>query len=156
MIREKLLQRHSIYSVFTLISYLLTLLFSRLTVFLIELDKSRNDFSLPLIGYNIVNGYHIHHFVYGILILVAVAFVAIFIKVAKHTLPLYLFFGLALGLLFDEFGIWLKLDPKYDQAISVTAATTVGFILLVIVLASFKFPNQFDEFHKAKVIKRLK
>jgi hypothetical protein len=135
------LKKHSQFSIYSLVAYILTLLFSRLTVFLIE-----QDFDIPFLGYNIVRGYHIHHFTYGIIILVIVAFVSIFIKISKYAICLYLLFGISLGLIFDEFGIWIKLDPSYNQPISIIASTVVALALASVVLIGLKFPTHFDEY----------
>jgi hypothetical protein len=56
MTNPNILKKNSHLASLTLTSYLLTLAFSRLTVFLIE-----KDFDIPFLEYNIVKGYHIHH-----------------------------------------------------------------------------------------------
>ena len=127
--------------IFTLTTYTLTLLLSRLTVFLIE-----QDVDIPFLGYNIVSGYHIHHYTYGILILSFVAYAAMFLEVKKHSNKMYFLLGLALGLIFDEFGIWLKLDPTYNQSVSYIASTVVGLVLVITILIENKFTSYFGEY----------
>lgn len=144
----KYLQKNSHLAWLSFISYTLTLAFSRLIVFLIE-----QDLDIPFLQYNIVKGYHIHHFTYGILILITVAFISIFLRVAKRSYWLYIFFGIALGLIFDEFGIWLKLDPQYNQLISYIAASIVGLILFLIALASKRFPSSFKQYYNDNILK---
>jgi hypothetical protein len=136
------LNRRSVYGIYTIITYIFTLMLSRLTVFLIELDVN-----IPFLGYNVVNGYHIHHFSYGIMILVVLAFYSLFFRM-NRVRDVYLVFGLALGLIFDEFGIWLKLDPEYNQNVSYIAMSIVFLILSMIVLLGLKYPIQFG--HKEK------
>jgi hypothetical protein len=136
------LNKRSVYGIYTIITYLFTLMLSRLTVFLIE-----SDVNIPFLGYNVVNGYHIHHFSYGIMILVVLAFYSLFFRM-NRVRDVYLVFGLALGLIFDEFGIWLKLDPEYNQNVSYIAMSIVFLILSMIVLLGLKYPIQFG--HKEK------
>jgi hypothetical protein len=127
--------------IFTLITYILTLLLSRLTVYLIE-----RDVDFPFLGYNIVKGYHIHHFTYGILLLIGISFSTLFLNVVKFNRALYFLFGLALGLVFDEFGIWLKLDPTYNQTISYIASGLVAIFLILILFLETWLPKIFREY----------
>jgi hypothetical protein len=136
------LNKRSVYGIYTIITYIFTLLLSRLTVFLIEADVN-----IPFLGYNVVNGYHIHHFSYGIMILVVLAFYSLFFRM-NRVRDVYLIFGLALGLIFDEFGIWLKLDPEYNQNVSYIAMSIVFLILSMIVLLGVKYPVQFGHQEK--------
>jgi hypothetical protein len=126
---------------FTIVTYILTILLSRLTVFLIE-----KDIDIPFLGYNIVKGYHIHHFTYGILLLVLISFATLFLNASRLNNALYFLYGLALGLLFDEFGIWLKLDPTYDQSISYTASVFVAGVMFGALVLESKFPHLFEEY----------
>jgi hypothetical protein len=135
------LNKRSYLSVFSLVSYCLTLLFSRLTVYLIE-----QGIDFPFLGYNTFAGFHIHHFTYGIILLTIVAFIGLFLKVQKYIFIIYILFGIAMGLIFDEFGIWLKLDPEYNQSISIIAASVVGLALLVVVIISIKYPKHFEDY----------
>jgi hypothetical protein len=135
------LNKRSYLAVFSLVAYTLTLLFSRIIVYIIE-----EEINIPFVGYNEILGFHIHHFVYGIILLVIVAFIGLFLKVKKYIFTIYTLFGIALGLIFDEFGIWLKLDDEYHQEISTIAASIVGFALLVIVIISLKYPKHFEDY----------
>jgi hypothetical protein len=127
--------------IFTLTTYILTILLSRLTVFLIE-----RDIDFPFLGYNIIKGYHIHHFTYGIMLLVIISFTTLFLNATRINRSLYFLYGLALGLVFDEFGIWLKLDPTYNQTISYIASGAVAIFLIVMLFLESFFPNIFEEY----------
>jgi hypothetical protein len=135
------LNKRSYLSVFSLVAYAITLLFSRIVVYIIE-----EEVGVPFLGYNEITGYHIHHFAYGIILLAIVAFVGLFLKVKKYIFILYTLFGIALGLIFDEFGIWLKLDDEYHQDISIIAVSVVGIALLIIVIISLKYPKHFEDY----------
>ena len=128
-------------SVFSLVAYVVTLLFSRIVVYIIE-----EEINIPFLGYNTITGFHIHHFAYGIILVTVVAFIGLFLKVKKYIFVIYSLFGIALGLIFDEFGIWIKLDDEYHQEVSVIAASVVGFALLVIVIISLKYPKHFEDY----------
>jgi hypothetical protein len=127
-------------SLYSLLSYILTLFFSRVTVYLIE-----QDFDLPFLGYNIFKGYHIHHFAYGILLLILTAFASLFTRIPKTIALPYISLGVSLGLIFDEFGIWLKLDPEYNKSISIFASTYIGAFLIGIFLIGLRFPQVISE-----------
>jgi uncharacterized membrane protein len=135
------LNKRSYLSIFSLVAYAFTLLFSRIIVYLIE-----EEINVPFLGYNEITGYHIHHFAYGIILLAIVAFIGLFLKVQKYIFIIYTLFGVALGLIFDEFGIWIKLDDEYHQEVSTIAASVVGFALLVIVIISLKYPKHFEDY----------
>lgn len=113
-------------SIAILISFLLTFALSRVTVFLIE-----NNVHFPFLGYDIIDGYHIHHFTYGILIMVTVGFMALFFPDRRKRTWLFALYGIGMGLIFDEFGIWLKLDPSYHQEVSLIAVLVITIILLI-------------------------
>jgi hypothetical protein len=74
------------------------------------------------------DGVHIHHFNEGIFLLVIVAGLAIFSSRKDCTLKwMALLYGVALALIFDEFGMWLHLDIIYWQKISVN----IVFLILI-------------------------
>jgi hypothetical protein len=51
---------------------------------------------------------HIHHYVYGIFILVAAGYLALIFKGDGATPWIASMYGLGVGLTFDEFGMWLN------------------------------------------------
>lgn len=55
---------------------------------------------------------HIHHFTYGIFILGAVSFLALLFNGPKAKFLISLLFGFGLGLAFDEFAMWLRLEDN--------------------------------------------
>lgn len=60
----------------------------------------------------VVNGIHIHHFTFGILILLISGYVGLFIKSEKSKYILALAYGTGVAFLLDEFYVWLKLDSS--------------------------------------------
>ena len=113
-------------SIVILISFILTFIIARIIVFLID-----HQVDPDLLGYNIVNGRHIHHFTYGIVILVVTGFISLFIGNRGTRAWLFALYGIGLGLLIDEFGIWLNLDPNYHQTVSIIAVLIVTTFLMI-------------------------
>jgi len=60
----------------------------------------------------IIKGVHIHHFIIGFLLLLISIIIYRFTNGRKRFIPL-LFFGIGLGLVFDEFLFWSKLQFDY-------------------------------------------
>lgn len=78
-------------------------------------------------------GIHVHHFAYGFFVLAASGYLALIFSGPRAKYLIALLHGFGLGLSFDEFGIWLKLndtDParwNYDGFLIV-----VGLVLVII------------------------
>lgn len=121
-------------SIAILVSFLATFALSRLTVWLIDAN-----IGTPVLGYNVVDQFHIHHFAYGIIILAITGFVALFIPDRRKRTLLFVAYGVGLGLIFDEFGIWLKLDPSYNQFISIIAVFVISMMLLISALIEHEY-----------------
>ena len=56
---------------------------------------------------------HIHHYVYGIFILVIAGYLAMIFKGPRATSWIALLYGLGVGLTFDEFGMWF--NPPFQR-----------------------------------------
>ncbi len=90
-------------------SFLITFVLSRLTVYLV-LGRLLPNLFLT------VRGVHIHHFTYGVVILVLVGFYLILKRPKPNSQPFLwaiLLYGAGLGLTFDEFGMWVRLKDDY-------------------------------------------
>ena len=77
-------------------------------------------------------GLHIHHFVWGILILLIVGFLGITISSARLHAWLAPAFGIGAALVIDEFGLWLNLRDVYwlrEGRISIDAAILIAALL---------------------------
>ncbi|TMB72425.1 MAG: hypothetical protein E6J51_00235 [Chloroflexi bacterium] len=77
-------------------------------------------------------GLHIHHFVWGILILLIVGFLGITINSARLHAWLAPAFGIGAALVIDEFGLWLNLRDVYwlrEGRISIDAAILIAALL---------------------------
>jgi ABC-type uncharacterized transport system fused permease/ATPase subunit len=117
------LARHALFS------FILTFVISRAMVFLIMSHKIPNL-------YFFLQGTHIHHLNYGIFLLSAVAGYAIFGRPVGRAADITaLVYGFAMGLTFDEFGMWLHLGGSYWQRVSVDAVIIVAALIGLVAFA---------------------
>lgn len=78
-----------------------------------------------------IRGEHIHHFAYGIILLSLIGFISISYPLSRSgRLRLSLFYGLSLGLAFDEFAMWLYLDDVYKSRVTYDAVLVIALIML--------------------------
>jgi hypothetical protein len=88
------------------------------------------------------SGTHVHHLVWGILLLLSMGYVGIATDIGTPWLELVaIAFGIGMGLTLDEFALWLNLQDVYwqekgRQSIDAVVVTTV---LLVIALLGLQF-----------------
>jgi hypothetical protein len=87
-------------------------------------------------------GTHVHHLVWGILLLLSMGYIGIATDIGTPWLELVaVAFGIGMGLTMDEFALWLNLQDVYwqekgRQSIDAVVVTTV---LLVIALLGLQF-----------------
>ena len=106
-----------------LFGFIMTFIISRTCVFLIMSGRMPNF-------YFFLHGTHVHHLNYGIFLLSAICGYSILARPdgreAEITALLY---GLAMGLTFDEFGMWLHLGGSYWQRASIDAVIVVAAVI---------------------------
>jgi len=115
----------------TFIAFETSIIVSRLIV--LDVEKGKAIFS-----YLYIKGYHIHHFYYGILLLIVsnwltlIRYKKLYRRVSKVLASIM--FGGGLGLIIDEFGLLLTMEfgikGNYWAPQSYYAIGTVSFILL--------------------------
>ncbi len=121
----------------TLLGFILTFLIARICVFLIMAGIMHNF-------YFFLGSTHVHHLNYGIFLLSAVAGYSVFRRPIGRAADLTaLLYGVAMGLTFDEFGMWLHLGGSYWQRASVDAV-----IVLAAVFALIGFATSIKRFEK--------
>jgi hypothetical protein len=112
-----------------LFGFIVTFVLARVFVFLIMAGTMPNM-------YFFMRGTHVHHLNYGIFLLAAVCGYSVFRRpigrAAEITAMLY---GVAMGLTFDEFGMWLHLGGSYWQRASVDAVIVVSALFGLISFA---------------------
>ena len=112
-----------------LLSFVLTFIASRTMVFLVMSQRLPNM-------YFFLRGTHVHHLNYGIFLLAAVAAYLLFARPAGPTARIAaLAYGIAMGLTFDEFGMWLHLGGSYWQRASVDAVIVVSALFGLVAFA---------------------
>jgi hypothetical protein len=114
----------------SLFGFLMAFILARVFVFLI---MSR---AIPNL-YFFMGGTHVHHLNYGIFLLSAVSGYSVFRRpVGRSAEVTALLYGVAMGLTFDEFGMWLNLGGSYWQRASVDAVIVVSAVLALVGFAS--------------------
>lgn len=80
---------------------------------------------------------HIHHLVWGILLLLITGYLGIALDPAGWQTPLALLFGVGAALTLDEFALWLRLEDVYwakEGRRSVDAVIVTAILLALFVL----------------------
>ena len=106
-----------------LFAFLLTFVAARALVLLIMSGRVPNM-------YVFLRGTHVHHLNYGIFLLAGVgAYLLLRRPAGREARIAARAYGVALGLTFDEFGMWLHLGGSYWQRASVDAVLVVAALL---------------------------
>ena len=114
---------------YALFSFIVTFVLSRICVFLIMSDEMPNL-------YFFMHGTHVHHLNYGIFLMAAVCGYSVFRRpVGRAAEIIALLYGMAMGLTFDEFGMWLHLGGSYWQRASVDAVIVVAALFGLVAFA---------------------
>jgi hypothetical protein len=114
---------------YALFSFIVTFILARVFVFLIMADLMPNL-------YFFVGRTHVHHLNYGIFLLAAVGGYSVFRRPTGRKAEMTaLLYGVAMGLTFDEFGMWLHLGGSYWQRASVDAVIVVSALFGLVAFA---------------------
>jgi hypothetical protein len=112
-----------------LFGFILTFVLSRVAVFLIMAGEMPNL-------YFFLHGTHVHHLNYGIFLLATAGGYSVFRRpIGRAAEITALLYGVAMGLTFDEFGMWLHLGGSYWQRASVDAVIVVTALFGLIAFA---------------------
>ena len=114
----------------TLAAFVITFVLSRVFVLLIMTRRMPDLFLF-------VGETHVHHLNYGIFLLVLVAGWCLYAPPARPRTRRWAAraYGVGLGLTFDEFGMWLRLENVYWQRASYDAVVVIGFLLALLWVA---------------------
>ena len=122
-----------------LFSFLITFILARVFVFLIMSKEMPNL-------YFFMHGTHVHHLNYGIFLLSVTGGYSVFRRpVGRKAEITALLYGVAMGLTFDEFGMWLHLGGSYWQRASVDAVIVVSALFGLVAFA--RTLKQFESHH---------
>lgn len=114
----------------SLFGFILTFVVARALVFLIMAHAIPNM-------YFFLRGTHVHHLNYGIFALAAVGGYGVLRRPTGRAAEITaLFYGFAMALTFDEFGMWLNLGGSYWQRVSVDAVVVVAAILALVAFST--------------------
>jgi len=96
---------------------------------------------LPVSNVVTPGGLHIHHFVWGIFLLLLAGFVALTVNQARWHPLLAIVYGVAAALVLDEFALWLNLQDVYwaKQGRSSLDVVIVFAALVGLYLAAYRF-----------------
>jgi hypothetical protein len=123
-----------------LFGFVVTFVLARSCVFLIMSHQMPNL-------YFFLQGTHVHHLNYGILLLSAVGGYSVFRRPVGRAAELAaLAYGVAMALTFDEFGMWLHLGGSYWQRTSVDAVIIIAAVLGL--CAYLRTIERFERHHK--------
>jgi hypothetical protein len=112
-----------------LVAFLLTFICMRIMVFLI-MARWIPDLYLHL------GGTHVHHLNTGIILLSGTGGYLLFAAPSALTRQLIaVLYGIAMGLTFDEFGMWIHLGGSYWQRASFDAVTVVASVFALFAFA---------------------
>jgi hypothetical protein len=114
---------------YSLFGFLVTFILARVFVFLIMAQLMPNL-------YFFMHGTHVHHLNYGIFLLASVCGYSVFRRpIGRAAELIALLYGVAMGLTFDEFGMWLHLGGSYWQRASVDAVIVVSALFGLVAFA---------------------
>ena len=112
-----------------LFSFIVTFVLARVLVFLIMSRRMPNL-------YLFLSGTHVHHLNYGIFLMAVVCGYSVFRRpVGRPAEFTALLYGMAMGLTFDEFGMWLHLGGSYWQRASVDMVIVIAALFGLIAFA---------------------
>lgn len=81
----------------------------------------------------VIRGIEIHHFNFGIFILAIIGYLLLINKNEKNRIKMAKLYGIALALVFDEFGMWLHLENNYWIRHSYDAAIIIAIFFLNVI-----------------------
>ncbi len=117
------------------ISFLSTFFIARSYVYGTQKDLLAHPFFIETIR---INGIHVHHLNFGIILLAIAGFIALYdLRPHIHRM-IAILYGIGLALTFDEFALWLLLEDQYYARITYDAIIIITLIFLnVIYFPSF-------------------
>jgi hypothetical protein len=97
-----------------------------------------------------VKGVHIHHFTYGIIVITLIGFYDLIVRPVGTSLNVIsALFGVGIAFIYDEFGMWLKLQDYGVSRYGYDAMIIITFLLINIIY----FDNFWQRLAKAALSK---
>ncbi len=104
-------------------------------------------FNAPVINFR---GVHVHHLNFGISFLAIAGFLSFYLFNTKWRNKVIILYGIGLGLTFDEFGMWLRLEDQYWMRASYDAIIVISVILINIVFFTDRWVGILKKISAAK------
>lgn len=103
--------------------------------------------------------FRLHHFVYGNVLITITSFLAIGLGIRRHKNWFALFYGIGLGLVFDEFLLWIgDVEQLTSNALwipySGTVIATVAIIIASIIMIRLYNLKPIHHRHSFKLVKK--
>ncbi|MGE5392830.1 MAG: hypothetical protein ACM3NH_03755 [Candidatus Saccharibacteria bacterium] len=86
---------------YTILAFMVTVIAARIIGFMVIRTAD-----LPKSLFLNINGYRLHHFVYGNVVIVALSFIELILGISLPKKATGLIYGIGLGLVIDEFALW--------------------------------------------------
>ena len=115
--------------VIILVSILSIFVISRSLTYMILIQKSLPSYLFLDFGF-----FRLHHFVYGNILITITSFLAIGLGIRKHKNWFALFYGIGLGLVLDEFLLWMGDSNQLTSIVLFIphSATVIAVVSLII------------------------
>lgn len=127
-------------------SIILVFIISRSITYMILIQKSLPSYLFLDFGF-----FRLHHFVYGNILITITSFLAIGLGIRKHKNWFALFYGIGLGLVLDEFLLWMGDTNQLTSIVlfiphSATVIAVVSLIIAsIIMIRLYKLHHIFNK-----------
>ncbi len=126
---------HIVPLIIILVSIITVVVISRTITYLVLVNKSLPSWLFAQIG-----GFRLHHFVYGNILILITSFFSIGLGIRKHKNLFAVFYGIGLGLVFDEFLLWVgDVNQLTSNVLFVPSSFTVVSIACIIIASVIAF-----------------
>ncbi len=132
--------------VIILLSIISVFVISRTIIYMILVQKS-----LPSSLFLDFGFFRLHHFVYGNILITITSFMAIGLGIRKHKNWFALFYGIGLGLVFDEFLLWMG-DTNQLTSIVLFIPHSATIVAVVSILIASIIMIRLYKIHELKPI----
>lgn len=114
-----------------LVSIIVVFGISRLMTYMVLVDRSLPSFLFVNIG-----EFRLHHFVYGNIIITLTSFLAIGLGIRKHKNLFAIFYGIGLGLVLDEFLLWMGDVKQLTSNVMWIPYSSTAVAIVALIIAS--------------------
>ncbi len=142
--------------VIILASIVIVFVISRALTYLVLIEKSLPAYLFINLGY-----FRLHHFVYGNILITITSFLAIGLGIRNHKNLFALFYGIGLGLVLDEFLLWVGDVNQLTSNVmwipySGMAVAAVSLFIATIIMFRLYNLKPIDHKHSFKLVKKIR